>query len=152
MIQLPEKTAVHEYCLQLVRERIEGLELQLADLTESAANETKSTAGDKYETARAMLHIEQDQVRRQMRENRSILATLEAIDPLRSNQRIGPGSLACLNGDWYYFGASLGRQDIGGMQIIAVSMLAPLSGKLKGLGIGETASVNGRSYQVEALR
>jgi hypothetical protein len=39
----------------------------LADLHHSASNETKSTAGDKHETALAMLQLEQENKRQQLR-------------------------------------------------------------------------------------
>jgi hypothetical protein len=42
------------------------LQQVLADLKESGANETKSTAGDKHETALAMLQIEQANTRGQL--------------------------------------------------------------------------------------
>ena len=60
------KEKVHEQCRQMLDGRIAMLRQRLEELSEAVSQETKSTAGDKYETARAMLHIEQDQARQQL--------------------------------------------------------------------------------------
>jgi len=53
------KQKAHQHYLQMVNDKISLLRQDLAGLRESGANETKSTAGDKHETALAMLQIEQ---------------------------------------------------------------------------------------------
>lgn len=149
---LPEKAMVLAHCRDLVAARISSLEAVLAGLAESVANETKSTAGDKYETARAMLHIEQDQVRRQLAELRDQSGVLAAIDETKNADILGMGSLFKLGGDWYFLSTALGKLDIGGTRVFALSLQSPLGAKLRGLRAGESLSQNGRELQVEAIR
>lgn len=149
---IPDKSVVHQHCVDVIQKRIFDMERQIADLAESVANETKSTAGDKYETARAMLHIEQDQIRRQLAEARAQLATLNGIDPHKSCVTAGPGSLIFLENGWYYLSTSLGKATVGETQIFMISMQSPLAQKLRGLRIGNEILMNGKSLRVLDLR
>ena len=60
------------------------LQQRLNDLKESGANETKSTAGDKHETALAMVQIEQANIRKQLEEALAQKAILEKIKRFQS--------------------------------------------------------------------
>ena len=62
------KENVYSAFAQLLNEKINNVQQILQELHRSAANETKSTAGDKHETALAMLQIEQENKRSQLRE------------------------------------------------------------------------------------
>jgi hypothetical protein len=54
--------------------------LILNELNDSAKNETKSTAGDKHETALAMLQIEQENTRNKLKEIKEQKLQLDRID------------------------------------------------------------------------
>lgn len=60
------KAAVQQHFLDLLDEKISVIRQKLDELQESLKNETKSTAGDKHETARAFVHIEQENTGRQL--------------------------------------------------------------------------------------
>lgn len=150
--EMPDKSAVHQRCRQLLTERGRELERQLGELSASVANETKSTAGDKFETARAMLHIEQDQARRQLGTLNAQLAVLDMIDPLKPSNRAGLGSLVLLSGVWYYLSTSIGKVSVDGHTLIALSLEAPLGALLKGHAPGDNLTLNGRTLVVEAVR
>ena len=61
------KEKIFSHLLTTINDKILSLENILIELKESISNETKSTAGDKYETARAMLHLEQENIFKQLR-------------------------------------------------------------------------------------
>ena len=56
------KQNIYSQCLLILNQKIEELNSALATATESANNETKSSAGDKHETARAMMQLEQEKL------------------------------------------------------------------------------------------
>lgn len=147
----PDKIIVHGQCVLLVQQRIGEMERRIADLAESVANETKSTAGDKYETARAMLHIEQDQIRRQLAEARAQLAVLQQLDPANVNVLAAPGSLVELTAGWFYLSTSLGKLQVQGMQVVAISMQSPLAEKLRGMAPGAQISMNGKLLELRRI-
>ena len=54
------KEKVHAACLQLLTDKIKVIQDNLQGLTQGAENDNKSSAGDKHETARAMMQLEQE--------------------------------------------------------------------------------------------
>ena len=131
--------------------KINGLQQQLNDLKESTANETKSTAGDKYETARAMLQIEQDNTRRQLQEALKQQSIFAAIDISISSNEIIRGSLVKTNKGYLFISVALGKIIIDGKNIIALSPQSPLGKQLMGLGVKDTTTINNINYSIEEI-
>ena len=123
----------------------------LADLKESGANETKSTAGDKHETALAMLQIEQANVRAQLKDALEQMAILEKINPLLKPEIIVPGSLVKTNRGYLFISIALGKAVVETIPVIALSPQSPLGKKLMGLQAGSTAEINNTPYLVENI-
>lgn len=142
------KELVHRHCTQLLVSKLGDLQANLDSLAESVANETKSTAGDKYETARAMLHIEQDQVRRQIQEFKSQLAVLNSIDPSKSSEKVALGSFVQIDNNYYFLSTGLGKITVDGKLVIVLSPQAPLGAKLLGRVAGDEVVMNGRKMVV----
>ena len=67
---MPLKETIYYFYKQQLQDKINHVQLILQELSQSAANETKSTAGDKHETALAMLQLEQENKRKQLNELR----------------------------------------------------------------------------------
>jgi transcription elongation GreA/GreB family factor len=147
---MPPKQMIYEQCRQMVAGKLDALQHKLRDLAESAANETKSSAGDKYETGRAMLHIEQDNVRKQISELMAQQAVLDAIDPASHMGRIGLGSVVKA-GSVYFLSIALGKMQIGGETVIALSLQSPLGARLKGLAVGDSLVMNDKELVIEEV-
>jgi hypothetical protein len=146
------KSAVLHYCRELVAGRLDALQQTLSDLAQSVSNETKSTAGDKYETGRAMLHIEQDNIRGQISVTMSHKAVLDSIDPEKHAPVAGPGSLLLAGGQYYFLSTALGKFVVDGLPVIALSPGSPLGARLIGRRAGDTVDFNGNSMLIEACQ
>ncbi len=127
------------------------LQQVLAGLKESGSNETKSTAGDKHETALAMLQIEQANTRGQLQELLLQKAMLEKLDPALSAAMIVNGSLIKTNRGYLYMSVALGKAVINDITVMALSPQSPLGQKLLGLKAGEFARMNDTEYRVESI-
>jgi transcription elongation GreA/GreB family factor len=104
----------------------------------SANEETKSSAGDKYETARAMAQIERDrhaQLYDQIRQERAVL---DRIDPEFNFQRVGLGTLVKTSAGYFFISVSVGLVEIDGIKVIAVSPQSPLGASLMGKQQGDS--------------
>ena len=62
------KQKIFAACLASLDEKINSLKTSLLELEEGSENDTKSSAGDKHETARAMMQIEQEKLGKQLNE------------------------------------------------------------------------------------
>ena len=145
------KQKIYYHFLQIIITRIQQLQNVLDDLKESGSNETKSTAGDKHETALAMLQIEQANTRAQMKEAISQKDVLEKIDQLATAKIIVNGSVVKTNRGYFFVSTALGKAAIEGITIIALSAQSPLGAKLMGLTKGDTATVNDYNYVIENI-
>lgn len=145
------KQKVYGQYLELISDRIRLLRTTLADLKESSSNETKSTAGDKHETALAMLQIEQKNVSQQLKEVLDQKILFGQINPALSKPEAGIGSLLKTNKGYLFLSLALGKTNVDGSVIMAISPRSPLGQKLIGLKGGDTAEINGIQYIIERI-
>jgi len=145
------KQKIYNHYLQVILEKIAMLQKVLDDLKESGANETKSTAGDKHETALAMLQIEQANTRTLLQEVLNQQAALEKINPALSANTILNGSLIKTNRGYFFMSVALGKVVVDDIKVIALSPQSPLGQKLMGLKASETVSMNNAAYLIEQI-
>jgi len=145
------KEKIYTHYLRLINNKVLLLQQALADLKESGANETKSTAGDKHETALAMLQIEQANKRGQLKEMQLLKIALEKINPDIKATVILNGSLVKTNKGYLFVSIALGKALIEGVPVIALSPQSPLGKQLMGLRVGDTAIMNITRYLIESI-
>ncbi len=145
------KQKIYNHYLQVINDKVQSLQKILADLKESGSNEAKSTAGDKHETALAMLQIEQANTRGQLKEVLEQKAAYEKINPLLSAAIIVNGSLIKTNWGYLFLSTALGKATIEGVTVTALSPQSPLGGKLLGLTVTDTAEVNNNRFVIESI-
>lgn len=142
------KEQVYKSCCDILNDKIQLLKQTLSDLKESASNETKSTAGDKHETALAMLQIEQKNAGIQLENVLTQRAILDKINPKVKPLNITNGAFVKTNKGYLFLGAPIGKITVAGINVIALSSQSPLGSALTKLSIGETTTVNGRIYEI----
>lgn len=145
------KQKIYNHYLQIVNNKIKMLHQVLADLKESGANETKSTAGDKHETALAMLQIEQANINAQLSDALDKKAVLKKIDPLVTSDKIVRGSLIKTNRGYLFMSTALGKIKIEEITVTALSTQSPLGIKLMGLTAGNVAEISNNKYLIENI-
>jgi hypothetical protein len=143
------KQKTYNHFLEKINNKIKALELVLADLKESGSNETKSTAGDKHETALAMLQIEQANVRKQLEDALQQKSVLLKIDPTIPAVQIVNGSLEKTNKGYFFISIGGGKASIEGVEVIAISFQSPLGKRFAGLKVGNPAEINGNIFTIE---
>lgn len=142
------KAGVHQHFLELLDEKIAVIGQKLDGLQESLQHETKSTAGDKHETARAFVHIEQENTGRQLEVLLQQKAELQSFAAVHAGVTIVPGTLVKTDRGWLYISAGIGKAVIDHETVFALSPQSPLGKKLIGCKIGDVAEVNGLKYTV----
>ncbi len=145
------KQKVHQHCLQMVNDKIGLLQKDLADLKESGTNETKSTAGDKHETALAMLQIEQANKRAQLEKVVAQKTVIEKINPTIVAPVVVIGSLVKTDKGYLFLSVALGKMVVEGITFTALSPQSPLGSRLMGLKAGDTAVFNNIEYFIETI-
>lgn len=145
------KEEVYTAFAALLANKIILLQQTLFDLSESAKNETKSTAGDKHETALAMLQIEQENVRRQIKQAQTQKAIFEKIDPTLHSGDVRLGSLVETNKNYFFMCAGIGKITLNDKIIIALSPQSPLGLKLIGGKKNDILQMNAVEYVIKSI-
>ena len=145
------KQKIHAYYQRLVGDRIDAFRDMITALTEDSKNDAKGAAGDKHETALAMMHLEQEKFNTKLREVLEQKAVLDKINPEITSKSITLGSLVKANGIYLYLSLALPKINIEGINVIALSPQSPLGSKLMGNSVGFTFEINGTKYLIESV-
>lgn len=131
------KNRLRRWALDHITQRINTSRAAIDQAQEAANNEEKSSAGDKYETGRAMGHLQQEMHSRQLTEYLKELATLHAVNTEQLYTDGRPGAFLRGEGLAFFIAAGLGRHNIDGETIFFLSPHAPLAKALQNLTAGD---------------
>lgn len=143
------KQQLHTLCLAYIDERIKGANQAIQFAQASANEETKSSAGDKYETGRAMAQLEIEKNNTQLVEAQRLKQILLQLDPIKTNDTVQSGSLVITNQGNFYISIPAGQFTIESKIYFAVSPSSPIAQKLLGLKAGDQFSFNKTQFIVE---
>jgi transcription elongation GreA/GreB family factor len=146
------KTEILNFLKQIVDDRIKSAKIAMIAVQESANNEGKSSAGDKYETGRAMAQIEKNLYQRQLLNAEADGSILERIDTSISPVSVGLGSFVETSSGKYFVSISIGQVEVQGQNIMAISANSPIGLLLIGKKVGEMYNFLGIEQQVISLK
>lgn len=135
-------------CKVLLQQKIADLNAALQSVNEAANNETKSTAGDKHETAKAMMQLEQEKLSNQLSLLNTQLNDLQKMDANKQHAIIGNGSMVKTNNGILFIGVGLGKIRVEETDLFAISSLSPLANLLTGKKANNSIKLNERNYIV----
>ena len=145
------KRQLYKHCKQLIEERIQRARASLRDAQEAAEEETKSSAGDKYETGRAMMLMEMDKHGKYLADSIRLMQVLDQLDVYESTEEIMQGCLVKTNHGLYYLAISLGSVQLEGQNYYTISPASPIGTKLMGLKRSDSFELNGRQFRIEEI-
>jgi len=145
------KTGLLEYCHEYVEERISYMQNAIREAREAGNSESKSSVGDKYETARAMAQLEQEKYALQLEEAYKLKKALAGISADKTTDGVGPGSLVITDKGVFYLSISAGKCMIQGKEVFLVSPVAPVAVAMLSRKPGDTITVNGRTMEIREV-
>lgn len=134
--------------------RIAEAELELASLRASQRTDTKSSAGDKHETSRAMAQLEIERQLERISGARSLLDLAGKVVLDRACDEVGFGNLVKTSAGLYFLAVGFGRVDLDldtAAICYCISMQSPIGLALKGLAVGAAFEFQGRSVRIESI-
>jgi hypothetical protein len=123
---MPAKQSIHEACVRMVTERIQRAEAELRQLSEAAQEETKSSAGDKYETGREMITQEKVKWAEQLADAQKMKQALDQLKPNGKVSVIAPGAMAKTSMGTFYISVSLGKVEVDNQEWLVISPVSPI--------------------------
>jgi len=147
--KLEVKKHLYNYCLEFVKSRLKTINNSILELQQSLDSETKSSAGDKHETGRAMLQIELEKAGKQLLEIQKTKDILKKTDITKSSEIICLGSLVFTTKSNYFIAISAGNISIDDQQFYTISMDTPMGQLLTSKRIGDEVFFRDEKIKIE---
>jgi hypothetical protein len=145
------KNKLKQFCNNVINQRIEISKGAIENAQQSANSEEKSSAGDKYETARAMSHLERDMHTRQLAENLKELSALHSINTNTIYNAITNGAFVKCAEISFFIAIGIGKQIIDGEKILFLSLTAPLAKVMEHKKAGDKFIFSGKEILIEEV-
>jgi hypothetical protein len=145
------KKELYAQCVSYVRKSMDAAELGIKEAQKASNEDTKSSAGDKYETGRAMMQQETNRNLAQLNEANKLMVALNRISTTGTAIKAETGSVIITNNGNFYLAISAGSLVVNGKTYFAVSPASPVGLMLAGKTIGENFTLNGKLYVVESV-
>lgn len=136
------KILLHQTLVEKIDAQIETISNKIESVHDSKANETKSSVGDKYETGRAMLHLEQEQLETQLGNTMVLQKQLKQLKDAPASDKISMGSLIETNKGIYYLAIGIGKVVLDSSSYFVISPNAPIGKLLVGKKMGDSIAFN----------
>jgi len=149
--QIAFKCQLKQYAISIIEKRIVAASKAVEEAQQSANGEQKSSAGDKYETSRAMGHLSKEMHTGQLAAQLNELALLLAIPETKLFAVPGPGAFVRCGSLGFFIASGLGRQKVGDLEVYFVSPQAPLAVLLQGKSIGDSIRFREDGYLITEI-
>lgn len=127
------------------------MQLQISELEQALTSETKSSAGDKHETGRAMIQLEREKLGHQLSELEKTQQLLLKVPTGRNTQIVGLGSLVKTDTCCYYIAISAGGFNHEGIPVYSISAATPIGQLIMGKSIGFAFHFNGNNATIRSI-
>ncbi len=145
----PSKERIIQAFKEKLQDSLQSLQDAITQTEQALQDETKSSAGDKYETSREMLQADLDRLESQ---RKTLQNSLSLFSNNQENTGISSGSIAEISIDsqshTLYIGPPIGNLQIENLEIRSISVASPLGNVLLGKLPQEEFTWNGKSIRI----
>ncbi len=142
------KYRLHAHLMESLNEKIQEQEISILSARESRDRETKSSAGDKHETSRAMMQEEMSNQAKQLQKNLDMRDDLLRIEMVRSCEHVGFGNLVFTDAGIYFLSIGIGQVEMEKKTYFVISMASPIGKLLKDKKKGEEFIFQNRKLKI----
>ncbi len=145
------KSIVYHKILEELDRKIDVINKAIVSAKESRNNDTKSSAGDKYETGREMMQIEIEKNEVLLNQTGKQRKELARIDISEEFNKVAFGSLVTTDKGTYFISIGIGKIQIDDQICYAISLASPIGGLLKDKVVGDEVQFQGRTFTINEI-
>ena len=145
------KQKLYMQCVQFCNNRLDTIRNSIEEIQESLTSETKSSAGDKHETGRAMLQLEREKAGNQLAETQKLQELLSKIDISKTSKMVSLGSLVFTTQANYFIAISAGEIVVENEKYFAISPNTAIGKLLIGKEVGDVMTFRENEFKVVAV-
>ncbi len=142
------KQKVFKFCEDYIFGRLQRIKSNIDEVNDSLNSETKSSAGDKHETGRAMLQLEREKLGQQLLEAEKTAVLLRKVNAAKLSSTVILGSLVKTTNANYYIAISAGKFEDNNTAVFCISANTPIGKLLMGKPVGATFQFNGKEHKI----
>lgn len=142
------KTKLIQHIESLIINKIDNLQFAINENRKALSDNTKSSAGDKHETSRAMAQLEQEKLGKQLQEQQSTLASIRQIETTKTFDSIQFGSLFQLPQGWFFLSVGIGKIEFEGFSIFCLTAGSPLGQQVLNKKVGNSVVLAGKEVEI----
>ena len=146
-----DKERIKAYLFHSVQSRKNNLTEAIAQAQESMLLETKSSSGDKHETARAKMQIELEKLSSQLNELEHQILYLNKINFEILPSVVQPGAIVKTDKGDFVVALGIGKIESESFKIYGISTSSPIGQQMIGKKIGDTFTINGIAYTIKNI-
>ncbi|SHG83962.1 3-oxoacyl-ACP synthase [Winogradskyella jejuensis] len=145
------KQNLYNQCQAQLGSRLEVIKNKIADIQNSLQSETKSTAGDKHETGRAMLQLEREKAGQQLAELQKQQELLHKINPKQIHTKVALGSIVKTSSANYFIAVSVGEIKFNNELFFAISAATPIGQLLLSKQVGDSIQFRAQQFTITEI-
>ena len=145
------KEELYKHCEAFISNRLDIIQRTIAEIQESLTTETKSTAGDKHETGRAMLQLEREKAGKQLAEALKTKEILSKINISKSSEVVSSGSLVYTSNLNYFIAISAGELRVGNETYYGISPSTPIGQLLLGKKVNDNVKFRHQNFTISKV-
>lgn len=136
------------HCETWISQKIALAKRAMDEAQQAANEETKSSAGDKFETGRAMMHLEREKYARQLARALELQSTLVQINVEKTYSTVQPGCLVETDHSHFFIAIGAGKIMLNETKYFAISQASPIGALLCNLEEGAEVDFRGRKIRI----
>ena len=138
-------------CADYVEERVSRLQSSIKDLEHDLGNETKSSAGDKYETSREMMNTEINKLQNQLQSFKKLKEVLAVIENRKASTTVQLGSIVKTDAANYFISIPVGEIKVEEEKFYAIGLNSPIGKLLLGKQEGEKFIFQQKEFSIKKI-
>ena len=142
------KEALFQQCVAHVNMRLQTIQTIISSHQKALSSETKSSAGDKHETGRAMLQLEMEKAGQQLASVQQMQQTLARVAIAKSSTSVRLGTIIETYSIHYFLSVSAGKLTVNQTTYFAISASSPIGQLLVGKQAGDIFQWNGKEIKI----
>ena len=143
-----EKKELIDYCTSFIENQINHVQAVINSAKESAQNESKSSAGDKHETGKSLLQLEQENNAILLQKMMTQKPVIQLLKDHKISETISLGSLIETNLGVYYIALGIGLVNLNDKKYFVISPSAPVGKLFIGKKVGDEVTFNNKNITI----
>lgn len=146
------KAKVYQSALTLLNEKNRLLKEERNTMLEGILEETKSSAGDKFETSREMMTQDLMTLEIQLKQSKVDLDEIQRLQAIKETApTVQEGSMVKLGADWFMLAVSIGQINVDDQKVYLLSKNSPLGQLILGKKKNDQVNFRGKNQLIEEL-